>query len=224
VFALFDLLGYRFSPRLKDLPDQTLCRIDRETKYRTIDSLLSRPINTKLILDHYDDLLRLAGSLKLGWVTASLIISKLQAHPRQNSLTKALAEYGCLIKTRFIMQYLMDEGIRKNVHRQLNKGEALHAVRRFLLFANEGKIRRSQDDAQTNQAGCLNVATNAIVAWNTVYMQAVIDQLKAEGYDVQDDDLKHISPARHEHINPYGKYEFNVETVLAMKGLRPLRK
>jgi len=224
VFALFDLLGLRFSPRIKDLPDQSLYRLNKQVKYQNLEPLLKGTINTKLILAHYDDLLRLAGSLKLGWVTASLIISKLQAHPRQNSLTRALIEYGCLIKTRFVLRYLLSENVRKEINLQLNKGEAMHALRRFIFFANEGKIRKSQDDMQTNQAGSLSLMTNAVVTWNTVYMQQAINQLKAEGYEINEDDLKHISPARHEHINPYGKYEFNVEEELNRKGLRPLRK
>lgn len=198
--------------------------MNNHIRYHSIESLLTRPINTKLILAHYDDLLRLAGSLKLGWVTASLIISKLQSHPRQNTLTRALAEYGCLVKTRFILHYLLTEQARKDINLQLNKGEAIHALRRFLLFANEGKIRKSQDDAQTNQAGCLNLATNAVITWNTVYMHKVIEELRAEGYDISADDLKHISPARYEHINPYGKYEFNIDKVLNRKKLLPLRK
>ena len=224
VFALFDLLGLRFSPRIKYLPDQSLYRLNRQVKYQNLEPLLKGTINTKLILAHYDDLLRLAGSLKLGWVTASLIISKLQAHPRQNSLTRALVEYGRLIKTRFVFQYILSENVRKEINLQLNKGEAMHALRRFIFFANEGKIRKSQDDVQTNQAGSLNLMTNAVVTWNTVYMQQAIKQLKAEGYEINEDDLKHLSPARHEHINPYGKYEFNVEEELNRKSLRPLRK
>jgi TnpA family transposase len=40
-----------------------------------------------------DDLLRVAGSLKLGWVTASLFIAKLQCFRRQNVLTRALQQH-----------------------------------------------------------------------------------------------------------------------------------
>jgi hypothetical protein len=47
-----------------------------------------------------------AGSLKRGHVTASLLISKLQATPRQNALTRALQEYGRVAKTLFILRYL----------------------------------------------------------------------------------------------------------------------
>ena len=70
---------------------------------------------------------------------------------------------------------------------------------------------------------CLNLAVNAIILWNTVYMQAIIKQLREEGYQISDDDLKHLAPARHEHINPYGHYTFNIQQELHRKGLRPLR-
>ena len=52
----------------------------------------------------------------------------------------------------------------------------------FSSWRDKGVIRRKQYEAQTNQAMCLNVVTNAVVIWNTVYMQAVLDQLRAEGY------------------------------------------
>ena len=51
----------------------------------------------------------------------------------------------------------------------------LHALRRFLFFAHEGKVQRRQADQQTNQVLCLNLVTNAIVTWNTVYMNAAIE-------------------------------------------------
>ena len=57
----------------------------------------------------------------------------------------------------------------------------LHALRRFLFFAHEGKVQRRQADQQTNQVLCLNLVTNAIVTWNTVYMNAAIERLRAEG-------------------------------------------
>jgi TnpA family transposase len=165
-----------------------------------------------------------AGSLKLGWVTASLFISKLLSFARQNALAQALQEYGRLIKTLFMLHYLESEGYRRRIQIQLNKGESLHALRQFLMFGNEGKIRRRQFEEQTNQASCLTLVTNAVVTWNTVYMAAAIEQLRAEGCAVADADLIHLSPARYEHINRYGRYQFNVEEILSRQALRPLRK
>jgi TnpA family transposase len=147
----------------------------------------------------------------------------LQAYPRQNVLTRALQEYGRLVKTLFILRYLENEDYRRRINAQLNKGESLHALRDFLFVADKGIMRRKQEEAQTNQAGCLNLITNAVVIWNTVYMQAVLDQLRAEHYTVQEDDLAHLSPARFEHLNPYGKYAFPIDKTAERQGLRPLR-
>lgn len=224
VFALFDLLGMRFSPRIADLGDQRLYRVDRGATYEHLGALLKGTISKDLILRDWDQLLRVAGSLKLGWVTASLLIGKLQAFPRQNSLTRVLQEYGRLVKTIFILKYIESEEYRRRIGAQLNKGEALHALRRFLFFGNDGRIRQRHAEGQMNQAGCLNLITNAVVVWNTVYMQAVIDDLKAVGEVIDADAVAHLSPARYEHINPYGKFKFTLSTDDDGRTLRPLRK
>jgi len=224
IFALFDLLGLQFAPRIRDVGDQRLFRLDRATSYANLDPVLTGTLNPDLFLQRWDDLLRLAGSLKLGWVTASLMIGKLHGYLRQNALARALQEYGRLVKTLFLLRYLENEQYRKRINGQLNKGEALHALRRFLFFANAGQIRRQQEEGQANQAACLNLLTNAIVTWNTVYTEAVLRQLRAEGTPCAETDVLHLSPARFEHINPYGRYRFNVDEGLGRDGLRPLRQ
>src|SRR5206468_7050883 len=138
-------------------------------------------INRDRVLRNRDDLLRVAGSLKRGWVTASLLIGKLQSYPRKNQLTRALQEYGRLVKTIFILRYLESEPLRRRINTQLNKGEALHSLREFLFFAHRGKIRRKQGEEQVHQAACLNLLTNCVIAWNTVYMAAAIDRLRIDG-------------------------------------------
>jgi TnpA family transposase len=223
VFALFDLLGMQFAPRLRDLGDQQLYRMSREQNAGRLAPRFKGTIQQAFIVRHWDDMLRLAGSLKRGWVTASLFISKLQAYPRQNVLTRALQEYGRLVKTLFILRYLLSADYRRRINTQLNKGESLHALRDFLFLGDKGVIRRRQYEAQTNQAMCLNVVTNAVIIWNTVYMQAALDQLRAEGYPVHEEDLAHLWPARFEHINPFGKYYFPIDQARHRQGLRPLR-
>lgn len=66
--------------------------------------------------------------------------------------------------------------------------------------------------------------TNAIIVWNTRYIQAILDDLRKEGYEVCEEDIAHISPCRFDHINKHGRYNFKVEEELNRKGLRPLRK
>lgn len=224
VFAVFDLLGLQFSPRISDLGSQRLYRAYPDNKYKNIESLLSGTIKTEKILMRWDDMLRVVGSFKLGWVSASLFLNKLKSFPQQNDLASSLSEYGRMIKTIFILRYLQNQQYRRKINNQLNKGERLHDLRRFLFFAHQGTIRQRQDEELTNQASCLNLITNAVVTWNTIYMEAVINQLKSEGYQINNEDIQRLSPTRYEHINPYGTYQFDLEGESKRVGLRPLRQ
>lgn len=222
IFALFDLLGLQFAPRIRDLASQRLYRVGPLDGFLHLAPLLRGTVQRTLILDHWDDLLRVAGSLKLGWIPASLLVSRLQASPRQNTLTRALQEYGRVIKTLFVLRYLGSEDDRRRFNLQLNKGESLHALRRALFFANEGHVRQRHLEDQAMQAHCLNLVTNAVIAWNTVYLAAVLDQLRAEGHHPSAEALCHLSPTLFAHVNPYGRYRFDADASTA-HGLRPLR-
>jgi hypothetical protein len=62
---------------------------------------------------------------------------------------------------------------------------------------------------------------NVIVLWNTIYMDAALTQLRAEGYSARDEDVARLSLLTHEHINLLGRYSFVVPVVRGE--LRPLR-
>ncbi len=213
----------KFSPRIRDLGDQNIYTPDQKGELPNIEKCLKGPVNEQLILQSWDAILRLIASIKFGWVTSSLFISKLQAFPRKNTLTKALQEYGKLIKSTFIPNYLCSKDNIKKISKQLNKGEAIHDLRQFLFFANEGKIRKSNVDDQNDQASALTLITNAIIVWNTRYMEEIIKHLREKGMKISDEDLSHISPCRFDHINKYGKYEFNIEREFKRKELRTIK-
>ena len=71
VFGLFWLLGYQFSPRLADIGEARFWRIDRTADYGLLNGLARYRLNTELIANNWDDMLRVAGSLKLGALSAS---------------------------------------------------------------------------------------------------------------------------------------------------------
>lgn len=181
-FGLFDLVGKQLSPRIRDLGKITLYRMgakaDYEERFPTAGPLLTKKANLDLVADHWDDLLRLAGSLKYGHATASLIVGKLSASSRQNALAAALKEYGAIRRTIYAAKYLSDESYRRKIARQLNKGESLHALRRQLHYAREGKVARRQPEQQNEQAWCLTVVTNSVVCWHTEYMGLAVDELR----------------------------------------------
>jgi TnpA family transposase len=231
-FALFDLVGLQLSPRIRDLGKITLYRTGANTDfvraYRNAGPLLTRRLDTGLIAEHWDDLLRLAGSLKFGHATASLIVGKLsRADRQQNAFAAALKEWGALRRTIYAARYLADETYRRKIARQLNKGESLHALRRDLLYAHEGAIRRRRLEQQTEQAWCLTLVTNAVVTWTTEYYGLAVTDIRAQGRQVEDEMLAHISPAHSENVNFFGTIAVDIEHELAKldpSGYRPLRE
>ncbi|MFE7902945.1 Tn3 family transposase [Streptomyces sp. NPDC057424] len=114
----------------------------------------------------------------------------------------------------------------RKIARQLNKGESLHALRRQLHYAREGKVTRRQSEQQNEQAWCLTVATNAVVCWHTEYMGLGVDELRGACREVDAEVLAHISPARSSVVNHYGSITVDYEHELAQlddQGHWPLR-
>ena len=134
VFGLTHLLGFRFAPRLRDLSDSRLYTFGKPAEFPKLEKLLSGQINTKVIRENYDDVLRLAHSIREGLVSASLIMGKLGSYSRQNSVATALREMGRIEKTIFILDYLSNETLRRRIDRGLNKGEAMNALARAIFF------------------------------------------------------------------------------------------
>jgi hypothetical protein len=60
------------------------------------------------------------------------------------------------------------------------------------------------------------------VLWNTRYMEAALDQLRATGFDVRDEDVERLTPLIWEHIELHGRYAFP-EDHLPAGTLRALR-
>ncbi len=230
-FVLDDLVGKTLSPRIRDLGKITMCRDDTRNvvsaRYPHAGPLLSTRINEDLISQCWPDLLRMAGSLKFGEATASLIVGKWSAASRQNTLATALKEWGMLRRTIHAAKYLSDPQYRRKISRQLNKGESLHALRRDLHYANQGIIGKPHLQQQTEQAWCLTVMTNAVVTWTTEYYSLAVTQLRDQGRDIPDQILAHISPAHSENINFFGIITVDIESELAKldsNDRRPLRR
>ncbi|MGC5051665.1 Tn3 family transposase [Micromonospora sp. DT48] len=230
-FALFDLVGKQLSPRIRDLGKITLYRTgakaDVLARYPRSGPLLTRRLNTDLIVSMWDDLLRVAASVQGGHATAALVVGKLCSSKRQqNALTSAIKEYGALRRTVYAARYLADETYRRRIARQLNKGENLHALRRSLAYAGEGAIRRRHHEQQTEQMWCLTLATNAIVCWSTEYHGLAVGALRTGGRQVDDEVLAHIWPTHHANVHFYGTHSVDIDGELAQldaDGYRPLR-
>lgn len=223
IFGIFWLLGYQFSPRIADVGGTRFWRVDAKADYGPLDKLASHKVRTGLIAEHWDDLLRLAGSLKLGLVQADGLMRTLQTKDRPTRLARALEELGRIIKTLYLLAYIDDEAYRRRILTQLNRGEGRHQLARVVFHGKRGELRQRYREGQEDQLGALGLVVNAIILWNTIYMDAALDQLRVEGFDVRDEDVARLSPLAHEHINMLGRYAFTLPEPVARGELRPLR-
>jgi len=209
VFALTHLLGFRFAPRIRDLNDKRLLvPASALNNLPALSSMIGQKLNIKLIEEYWDDILRLASSIRQGSVTASLILRKLGSYPRQNGLALALREFGRLERTLFMLEWIQSPELRRRVQVGLNKGEARNALARAVFFNQLGEIRDRSFEQQRYRASGLNLVTAAIVLWNTVYLEKSVETLRNQGIEVHDNLLQHISPLGWDHIALTGEYRW----------------
>ena len=100
VFALTHLLGFQFASRIPNLAERRLYAFDTAGTWPSLAPFIAGRPDEKLIAAHWDDLLRLAASVRTGVVSASLMLKRLGAYPRQNGLALALREVGRIERTR----------------------------------------------------------------------------------------------------------------------------
>lgn len=223
VFAFMYLLGFRFAPRIRDLADKRLYIHGDAAQYPTLAGLLGGSVNVKHIRTHWDEILRLASSIRQGTVTASLMLRKLGSYPRQNGLAVALRELGRIERTLFALDWMQDAGLRRRAQAGLNKGEARNALARAVFMNRLGEIRDRRFENQRYRASGLNLVVAAIVLWNTVYLERTIQALRDSGKNVGDKLLQHLSPLGWEHINLTGDYIWRQSKQVEQGKFRPLR-
>lgn len=223
VFALCHLLGFRFAPRIRDLAEKKLYPAQPASHYPAFGNLVGGTLNLPLIAKNWDDILRLASSIRHGTVTASLILRKLGSYPRQNSLALALRELGRLERTLFMLAWMQDPSLRRRVLIGLNKGEARNALAEAIFFYRRGIVSDRTVEDQLHRASALNLVIAAIVLWNTVYLSRAIERL-SRSEALSPEHLQHVSPLKWEHINLTGDYVWNLSQTTDMEHLKPLRK
>jgi TnpA family transposase len=222
VFAMFCLIGKRFAPRLRNIKDRKFHTFEKADAYPSLANHIGAPINTTLIMEHWDELLRLAASITTRIVSPSAILKRLSASSRSSDLAKALRELGRIERTLFMIEWYSTLALRRRCQAGLNKGESAHKLKRAVFFHERGEIRDRSYESQAFRASGLNLVVSAIVHWNTVYLSRATTHLRQQGRDIPDELLKHVSPLSWEHINLTGIYSWDAEQQMP-EGFRPLR-
>ncbi len=221
VFGLLHLLGLQYRPALANLPDQRLWRIDPAADYGALNTAARGKVDLAKLRRHWPDILRVVASVYTGTVSAHDVMRMLQRDGHPTPLGDAIAGYGRIFKSLHILAYLDDETYRRDIKAIRNLQEGRHSLAARLFHGRKGEIYQRYHKGMEDQLGALGLVLNCVVLWNTRYLNAALDSLRAQGYPVADDDVARLSPFMRRHLGVHGKYSFALPELAG--GLRDLR-
>ena len=222
-FGLYRICGMQYAPRLADLADTRFWRPDPAADYGLLNDLARSRVRLDRIRTHWPEMLRIAGSLVTGTVRAYDLIRALGRDGNPTPLGQALAEYGRIAKTLHLLAVCDpdDDSYRRAINAQQSLTESRHRLARKLFFGQRGELRQAYQGGMEDQLGALGLVLNAVALWTTRYMNAALDQLRAQGYPVLEEDAARLSALVDSHLNVHGSYTFTPPNLAGR--LRPLR-
>ena len=216
-FAFCRLLGFLLLPRLKAIHSQKLYRPEtsKADAYANLQLILSRPIDWDLVRQQYDQMIKYTTALRLGTAETEAILRRFTKQNLQHPTYKAFAELGKAIKTIFLCQYLHSEALRREIHDGLNVVEQWNGATDFVFFARRGEMASNRREDHEISMLALHLIQNCMVYINTLMIQKLLAQPHWQG-KLTPRDYAALSPLIWEHVNPYGRFDLDMNTRLAL--------
>ncbi len=104
----------------------------------------------------------------------------------------------------------------------LNLGESSNSLKRAVFIHRLGELRDRTLENQLYRGNGPNLVVAAIILWNTVYIERVVNELRRRGHCIPDELLPYLSPLTWQHINLTGDYIWNYEQDAISTNFRPL--
>ncbi len=216
-FAFSHLLGFGLLPRLKNIASQRLYRPQKGEpgRWKNLQPILTRPIDWGLIRDQYDQMVRFASALKVGTAEAEAILRRFTRSNLQHPTYRALSELGRAVKTIFLCEYLSSLELRREVHEGLNTIESWNAANSFIFYGKGGEVAANRLEEQEVSVLSLHLLQLALVYVNTLMIQEVLASPSWTGR-LTAEDLRGLTPLIFGHVNPYGRFELDMEERLPL--------
>lgn len=223
IFGATHLLGFMFAPRIKSLGRQHLYTFPGNTKKLYKEKghpiLPDGVIDTQLITENWDEILRFVATIKLKETPASQLFRRLNSYSKAHPLWDALKEFGKVVKSIFILHYLDDLNLRQAVEKQMNKIESAQKFSNAVAFGAQ-EFRQADREEQNIVAACRRLIKNAIICWNYLYLsQKIVDAPNPAQKKEILEAVQNGSVVAWRHINFYGEYDFSDEKLKDSVGI-----
>jgi TnpA family transposase len=210
VFGLAHLLGFDLLPRIRNWQDLIFYRPGPAAKYEHIDALFGPPgkntVNWAKIQTHWQDLLQVVLSVRAGKISSATLLRKLGHESKKNKLYQAFSEVGRAVRTIALLRYLTDPELRAKMTAATNKAETFNGYSKWLAFGNNGVIADNDPDQQEKIIKFNELEANCLIYSTALDITEAVRSLKAEGWQVDNDDLATISPYQPHQYRRFGDY------------------
>ncbi len=214
--AMAKLLRFDLCPVLEHMRDRHLHvpighMVPEEVTFATIGD-----IDMEKIESVYDELLRVAASIHSGRCTAVQALQRFGSAARGQDAYDGGVQLGRLLRTIFLIDYFTNPVFRRELRHALNRGEAVHVLYRAVHTGKVPTELAKRQETMAAVSSSLSLLTNALMAWNTMHMQAAVERIETvTGEKLQADDLRRIAPTNIEGINLRGTFDFPLADYVA---------
>lgn len=186
------------------------------TPTRSCRRSLSKPIDWEVIRQQYDEMVKYVTAVRLGTAETESILRRFTRNNVQHPTYKAFAELGKAVKTIFLCRYLHSEALRREINAGLNVVEQWNGATDFVFFARRGELASNRHEDQETSMLALHLLQNCLIYINTLMLQQVLGQPRWAGR-LSARDLDALTPLIWEHVNPYGRFELDMEARLPLE-------
>ena len=207
-FAIMNAFGYQFAPRFAKMKNRF------ESHFKLVPGAepkgilkLKKPIKWDFILEEWENIVHVFTSLEQKNATQEFLVKKLCSYKKYSKTLKALNEYDRALRLIYMLDYVDDESLRRNVQGALNSGESFHQLQRAIASVNGGDRIRGRNEAELllwNESS--NFIVNCILYYNTYVLSHLLEYYQKEGNEEGIQRVTNASPVAWSHITMSGFY------------------